>query len=330
MEVALLNRWSRDPKLVNGKPVVLTVTPRLQKVFELLDPTQYRVLPLHYIHAFVGGSLQTLQDQLKLAHRNPNCFLRCPEQQKQFYNSNYRAQFYERDLNGVKYLQGLGQLPTPVMSEVEFFSHQVMIDSTFADLDLGARATGDKLLYPLDIVNSNAFPIATLKEKKPLSIPVIISKYFKDGTKHAKFDYTNDGLRGIRYKDGSHKFIQIEAERSNRVDCQNLAQTSFLKKFLAIKYIMDNKLYRSRWGLPNLLTLVVTPTDERIETMKKLILENTNNKGVPYILFQKVPILEEVRNSLLPNPKRYTTAWQRAGYPDFDLSKGEGNGRQAS
>jgi hypothetical protein len=90
------------------------------------------------------------------------------------------------------------------------------------------------------------------------SIPVHIEHQFDNGRKTADFDYYNDsnGPFGIRYSDGTARFFSLEAEHTNQVDCSNLTKTSFLKKFLAIKYIMDNKLHTKHWGLPNYFGLL--------------------------------------------------------------------------
>jgi hypothetical protein len=82
------------------------------------------------------------------------------------------------------------------------------------------------------------------------SIPVHIEHQFDNGRKTADFDYYNDsnGPFGIRYPDGTARFFSVEAKHTNQVDCSNLTKTSFLKKFLAIKYIMENKLSHEALG----------------------------------------------------------------------------------
>jgi hypothetical protein len=122
------------------------------------------------------------------------------------------------------------------------------------------------------------------------------------------------------YSDGTARFLSLEAEHTNQVDCSNLTKTSFLKKFLAIKYIMDNKLHTKHWGVPNLSTLVVTSPQARIDTMKELISRVTKGKGAAYIGFAIIPVLEDPFTAAKPMPELFTRGRQRAGHPDLVLS----------
>jgi hypothetical protein len=120
--------------------------------------------------------------------------------------------------------------------------------------------------------------------------------------------------------DGTARFLSLEAEHTNQVDCSNLTKTSFLKKFLAVKYILENKLYTKHWGVPNLITLVVTSSQARIDTMKELIMRETKGKGAAYIAFNIIPVLEDPFKSAKPMPELFTQGWQRAGHPDLFLN----------
>jgi hypothetical protein len=131
---------------------------------------------------------------------------------------------------------------------------------------------------------------------------------------------TLNGPFGIRYEDGTARFLSLEAEHTNQVDCNNLTKTSFLKKYLAIRYIMDNKLHTKHWGPPNLITLVVTSSQARIDTMKALIMRETKDKGCPYIAFAIIPVLEDPFTAAKPMPELFTQGWQRAGLPDLFLN----------
>jgi hypothetical protein len=154
-------------------------------------------------------------------------------------------------------------------------------------------------------------------------LPVHIEHHFaSSGKKVADFDYYNDsnGPFGVRYDDGTARFLSLEAEHTNQVDCNNLTKTSFLKKYLAIRYIMENDLHKKHWGIPNLITLVVTSSQARIDTMKALIMRETKDKGCPYIAFAIIPVLEDPFTAAKPMPELFTQGWQRAGQPDLFLS----------
>jgi hypothetical protein len=153
-------------------------------------------------------------------------------------------------------------------------------------------------------------------------IPVHIEHQFDKVKKTADFEYYNDsnGPFGILYPDGTARFLSLEAEHTNQVDCSNLTKTSFLKKYLAIQYIMENKLHTKHWGIPNLITLVVTSSQARIDTMKDLIMRETKGKGCAYIAFAIIPVLEDPFKSAKPMPELFTGGWQRAGHPDLFLN----------
>ena len=72
--------------------------------------------------------------------------------------------------------------------------------------------------------------------------------------------------------------------------------------------------------MPSLLTLVVTPNQTRITTMKDLILRLTNGKGSKHVLFHTYPTLKTKDKKVLPMPQLFTDPWQRAGYPDFSFA----------
>ncbi len=312
-----LSRWSRDPILdEKGKAKIAHITAHDIGIFNHLNPERYRYLPANYLHALLGGDYSSLRKRLEILTRKPNCFLNRPQQQCHFANANYRHLIYELDENGRSYL-----IDAPRVPAREFFAHQVMIDTSFASIELGARPA--RIILPAEILAYRKFPAEFRDEAKPFSIPVCINRRFRDRTHHAEFDYTSDGLRGIEFPDRSYRFIQLEAEHRNRVNCSNLHQTSFLKKFLALAQIHERKLYQKRWGIPNLFTLVVAPTQERIETMKELILRETGGKGSPHIGFRVVPVLEDIDRKLVPDPTLFTGTWERAGYPPHALKGGD-------
>jgi hypothetical protein len=186
-----------------------------------------------------------------------------------------------------------------------------MVSETIVSLDIAA----DIMIWWPEIAGR-------LKEPHR-SIPVHIEHHFaSSGKKVADFDYYNDsnGPFGVRYDDGTARFLSLEAEHTNQVDCNNLTKTSFLKKYLAIRYIMENDLHKKHWGLPNLITLVVTSSQARIDTMKTLIMRETKDKGCPYIAFAIIPVLEDPFTAAKPMPELFTQGWQRAGQPDLFLS----------
>jgi len=185
------------------------------------------------------------------------------------------------------------------------------VSETIVSLEIGH--TGKMIWWP---------EIAGRLKEPHRSIPVHIEHQFENGRKTADFDYFNDsnGPFGILHQDGNARFLSLEAEHTNQVDCSNLTKTSFLKKYLAIRYIMEKKLHTKQWGTANLMTLVVTSSQARIDTMKELIMRESNGKGCSYIAFAVIPVLEDPFKPAKPMPELYSQGWQRAGHPDLFLN----------
>lgn len=330
----LTSRWSIDPIVrkdgTHHAVLPKDLTSRDIEILDLLDPDRYRYLSVKFIAAFVKGHQKSVRDRLNILSREPNLFLRRPLKQKPLIGL-YRHQLFERAERGTELMRDRGRATTErlVTENARELPHQVMIDAGFASIDLATRETTNmRFIYPREILNSPRFPEETRGSDRPLTITVDISYRFPGGrTERLTFPYRNDGLRGIEYTDEagakSYRFINFEAENRNRVRCSNLDQTSFLKKWLAISHIMkrENRLYRTRWGLPNLMTLVVARSQHHIDTMKNFILEETQGRGCPYIAFQKVAPLDEDASTLTPMPALFSGPWQRAGQEDFYLNK---------
>ena len=300
------SRWNDEPKLDrSAKPVVITPVASDLKLFKLLH--RYRYLPANYILPFTGFNYSYLKGRLDVLSRKPNKFLNRPEKQRSQPNANYRFLIYQLAFRGEQMLKDAGVwTPEPAFGDKILFAHSLMVSETIASLELACRSM---IWWP---------EIATRLNDPERHIAVEIAH----GNATATFDYYNDsnGPFGIRYPDGTARFFSLEAEHTNQVDCNNLRKTSFLKKFLAIKHIMDTGAYKKAWRIPNLVTLVATSSQARIDTMKELILRETNGKGVRYIAFYKIPVMEGLEPSK-PTPEMFTQPWQRAGHPDLFLNE---------
>lgn len=318
------SRWSDEPRLKDGKPVIVHPVESDIKVFQLLN--RYRYLPLDFIVAHTELSYHYLVHRLDDLARQPNKFLERPADQKTRQpNSNYRYMIYELAFRGETILKNNNLYSSESkLGDKQLFAHSMMTSENILNLELGAK---DMIWWP---------EVAARLTDPHRFIPVHIEYQFKTGKKALDYDYYNDGNGpfGIRYNDGTARFINFEAENTNQADCSNLTKTSFLKKFLAIKYIMDNRLYATHWGLPNLITLVVTSSQAHVDTMKNIVIRETYGKGVPYIAFAVVPVRDDAFVVAKPTPELFTKGWQRAGHDDLFLNvptkKGASNGSQVA
>lgn len=303
------SRWDDEPRLKDGQPVVIYPCATDIVIFRLLN--RYRYLPLDFIQAYTGLSYSYLVHRLDDLARKPNKFLDRPEAQRSQPNANYRFMIYELADRGETALKdAMLYSEEPRLGDKKFFGHSLFVSEPLASLEIGNP--GDMIWWP---------EIASRLQNPHRYIPVHIEHQFENHRETADFDYCNDsnGAFGIRYPDGTARFLSLEAERTTDVDVKTLKKTSFLKKLLAIMHIMEHKLYAKHWGLPNLIHLVVCQSQARVDTRKNLILKLTNGKGLPYIAFAVFPAIEDL-TAAKPMPELFTQGWQRAGYPDLFLN----------
>jgi hypothetical protein len=315
-----LNRWSEEPVLKKDGSLTAIAEHALQpldlKCFELL--ARFRYLRTPFFPALIGGNPKHRQRRLSLLARQPNRYLNRPETQRRVFNANYRDQIFELGKRGEAVLKSRGvKLPAERLGDERLFEHSMMVNDVMASLAIGIQPA--RIVWWDELCSHPKFPAHA-----PRRLHVKIRHQFEHGAlHHAEFDYQNDsnGIFAIDAPGQPYRFFSLEAEHTNRVATSNLNQTSFLKKFLAIQSIMENGLYKKAWGIPNLLHLVVVPSQARINTMKALIMRLTNNKGASYVLFREIPVMSDINRVCKPMPELYTAPWQRAGHSDLCLTE---------
>jgi hypothetical protein len=322
MPLDALQRRLRFSRKRAGKAINLTE--RDIEIFKLLE--RYRYLRSTFIHAFVGGYEKRLIERLgDLFHEG---YLNRPPQQWRAFNARYTPAIYELDELGERFLKehGLsgGETRSLVSRANREFAHAMMISDTLASIELGARTrSGVRFISWRDILSRA--PQATKDARNPFSLPVLISYTFRTGsTQTAQFGLVPDGLFGLEYADNGNKlyrFFALEAERANRVYCNNLHQTSWLKKVLAYRDIIAAKKYHSHFGLPNLMIIAVAPSSAKIGTMARLVMEVTQGRGSTQFLFKPIPMLGCGSAAPEPTAELFASAWSRAGHPDFFIDR---------
>lgn len=292
------SRWT------DSDPDPIVIVPHDIDIFTVF--ARYRYLRVDFAHTLIGGHLASLRRRLsKLARAG---YLSRPSQQHHQVNANYRYQIYELTQKGIDELHARTGLSADFRhGDGRNFAHAVMINDALANLEAGSRGHSRFITYQ---------EIAEHPNFKGRGLSVDISYTFPTKTEHATCDYYGDAIGGFE-RNGQYVFFQIEVENTNRVTCNNLKQTSFLKKFLSIQQVIATQLYKSAWGFPNLLTLVVSPNQAHIDSMKQLILDETNGKGVSYIMFRPITSLDDLEAAKPCD--FYTGAWQRAGHPDYSF-----------
>lgn len=313
-----LNRWNDDPVLdKNGNAVVLRehdLQPQDLKCLELL--ARFRYLRTSHFPALVGGNAKYRQRRLNLLARKPNKYVHRPSVQMRNCDANYRDQIYELTKWGETVLRNRDiNIPEHRLGDEKLFEHSMMINDTLASLASGIRP--GRIVWWDELCRHPRFPADAVRR-----LQVQICHTFEGGrTATATFNYHNDsgGIFAIDMPGQPYRFFSLEAEHTNRVTSKSsLQQASFLRKFLAIQFIMENGLHRKQFGIPHVTHLVVAPTQARIESMKKLILRLTGGRGVSYILFRQVLAMKNAVGTC-QLPDIYRLPWQRAGGSDISL-----------
>jgi hypothetical protein len=202
-------------------------------VFRLLN--RYRNLPINFIVEHTGLSYGYLRDRLDLLSRQPNNYLNRNPEQHNRPKAASRYLVYELDRKGIKFLKdGSMYSEEPRLGDEHLFAHSLLVSLPIISLEMAAP----QMIWWPEIA-------ARLKDPKRF-IPVRIAHQFDQHRETLDYDYYNDsnGAFGIRLPDGP-RFYSLEAERTTDVKRYPLKSTSFLKKLLAMMYIMDHKLYLS-------------------------------------------------------------------------------------
>lgn len=331
-----LNRRVRGRRTPSGKRVVLTT--RDFEIFKLLS--RYRFLRSTTLWELLpeearGRSFKRFQDRLTDLFHETNtmhggAYLDWPLQQRKAYDARYSPSIYELAPAGETALEELGVEVDNVTdlgastraAFIREFAHMMMICDTLASIEKGTLESPKVRFISWPEILTKAPPAKQLPGH-PAAFPVRISHRF--GSHHQlhqeKFILFPDGLFGLEYQLSSgkklYRFFAIEAERCNRVRTKSLKGSSYLKKILAYRYILENKVYKTVLGLPNLLILTVTPNNTRIQTMKEAVTSIYGPKGCANFLYHSIPVHGEVAAHQSGFPDLFTEPWERVGFGPF-------------
>jgi hypothetical protein len=315
------SRWSRDPALDGGTPVVACITDRDVEIFKLLS--RYRYLPSDDIHAFVGGGLVHLTRRLDLLQRKPNLYLNRPHQQRDNAEANCRRLIYELDQRGSRVLRERG-LPLLPKTYHRNFVHELMVCRIIASVELGIRADpGLRLISWPEILASDRTPQAARLASRPERIPVAYEFHRQKCRTEVAADAFPFGIE--RSDAGSRSFLffpGIEADCATEpIETNDVERSSIYKKFVAYRAIVAQDIHRAHFGFPNLFVPFITTNKVRMESMMRLLNRITDGKGSKIFLFKTFPAFTSFEKPPASTGHMVTGPWHRVGYPDFFLNK---------
>ncbi len=273
-------RRSRMARKAVGKRIELT--PRDLELLKLL--CRYRYLRSNFLYAFLGGASEKRFKE-RLCHLyHDGRYINRPQQQWQFANCRYMPVIYELDDAGERVLRehGLGREVGPLLASgrgqvSRQFAHTLMISEILASIGLGVRADSSLRFISAQEILAKA-PEPTRVTSNPFQIPVSISYAFpgRERAHNADLKLVPDALFGLEYNRKAYRFFALEADR-NTMPCarSDLRQSSYLRKLLAYRAIAAQQIYKTRLGLPNLLVLNLTVSEEHMRsimaTLKELV-----------------------------------------------------------
>ena len=312
----------------------ISLTERDFKILRLLS--RYRFLRSTHLHVLAGGkSHKRFVERLgDLYHEGG--YINRPPQQWQAINARYMPAVYELGKAGKKVLAQYGAdhetgsalAQSPARGSGRQYHHELMICDILSSIEIGVRA--DQALRHVswpEILASPKMPKATLHSARPMAAKVSI-QYAKPRTPKAyrtEGQLVPDAIFGLEYTAGGNKqyrFFALEADRNTEpVVRGDLRQSSYIRKILQYREIAARSIYKTQWGLPNLLVLNVTTNDRHKQNIMDLVDQLTGDKGSTSLLFKTMPSLASLEKAPLPAPDILTDAWHRAGHPDFFIDR---------
>lgn len=315
-------RRSRMRRAAVGKRIELT--PRDLELLKLLS--RYRYLRSNFLYAFLGGASEKRFIE-RLGHLyHDGRYINRPAQQWQFANSRYMPVVYELDEAGAQVLlaHGLGENAKTLLRgrgrPSRQFAHTLMVSELLASIELGVRGDPSLRFISVQEILAKA-PAATRSSDHPFEMPVSISHEFTRTRTHSvDFKLVPDGLFGLEYNQKTYRFFAIEADRNTMpVSRSNLHQSSYMKKLLAYRAVVAQQVHKTRFGLPNLLVLNVTTSEEHMRAIMRLLKELAGSSSM--FLFKAVPSLDSFEIAPMPAPHLLMLPWQRVGYEAICIAR---------
>ena len=272
-----LARRLRFGRTSTGKRIELTDADIL--TFAVLQ--RHGPLPSTYIHQFTKGlrrnegktkeRLGHLFHEDNTAHGGP--YLERPWQQWQSMNARYQPAVAENTLLAEQVLKERGLLPETAKTPTGVqFQHRFMIACITASIELAVRDDPTLRYISQD-------EILARSPQKTIEIPCAISYANPRTGKRQTLDkpLIPDAVFGLEYKGAGYRFFMLEADRNHEpVRRADLAETSYLRKILQYREVIEKGLYKQHFGMTaGMLVLNVTTNFAHMHNIVELVNELT-------------------------------------------------------
>lgn len=326
------SRRSRKPS--NGEPPARVVT-SLHDINAIFLPLwRHGYLPTSFVCAFRDPATSARALKNRLSH-----FYEATYDKSAHYivrlstRSNFHISIYREEINAAGELaksllidNGLipditnPLIPKTSLHYITNVVHTVMISTTSAAIELGARARGARFHSWYEIWEH--LPIERKELEHPFSMKADISHRFGDTVQRKSYNLTPDGVFVLQNGDKTVAFC-IEAENQKASKASNLDSPSFLRTFLGYRSITASKAHHPLFGKTSLMVIVVARSQRHLDTMKQTIMQATDGRGSSQFCFAAIPVIDTPDGTVQPKPETmplYEMPLQRAGHPDFYLS----------
>ena len=284
----------------------LALTSRDIEIFELLR--RYRYLRSTYIHAYVGG-LSTTRFKERLGDLFHEGYLDRPTPQWDYLDARCMPVVYESGRGSVQALRacgsGLDEEGRQVAATARRqFLHTLMICEALASIEL---AVGDDarlrfIAWPEILARA---PEAVRPSRTPFRLPVPSGGYL-----------VPDSVFGIEYRTNdmrAYRFFALEADRGTMpIARSDPRQTSYLGKLAAYGEIIARQVPKAHWGIPNLLVLTLTTSEERASEIVARL-----GAGSAAFLFKGA----NEKALAKPSPLLLTEPWRRSGHAPLNIAE---------
>jgi hypothetical protein len=203
-----------------------------------------------------------------------------------------------------------------------------MVCDILSSIEIGARATPNlRFVSWTEVLASPKMPETTRGAARPMaaSVPVTLAASERRTSLRIDRPLVPDALFGLEYTTlgaRQYRFFALEADRNTEpIVRSNLRQSSYLRKILQYREVAARSLYRTVWGLPNLIVLNVTVSDRHRQNLMRLVDELTKGTGSKSFLFKTMPSLASLQKAPPPIPDILAGAWHRVGHPDFFIDR---------
>ena len=305
-----IGKWGR------GRVRAVDLTPRDLDYLHALFTTG--TLSTEMLHALVSPkqSQRITTDRIFLLKNPPNDFVVQPKGQENSKGANYTSLAYEISERGVSALVDAGRIAyadyvlwkkLQANYKPQHFDHDCATGYILGSFQLGAREVGIRFISWLEILTRQRCPRETRDATNPIAIPFDAH----DGRRCL----IPDALFGLEYPSGACFFALETDMGTEQLSDNKLKNATITQKFRSYRAIIRHEIHRTRYGLPSLQVLIVTPSIVRMQNIMETLARHAAcdpNWATRAFHFKAVP--ELVRRSgvsLRPNGHLLTAQWNR-------------------